>query len=75
MDQPQQTPIAEINENQIITTGHKFTCTECKNEVDLSEKIYVTGDVVECPFCGIEYKIVRVTDDGEYVLETIEAEK
>ncbi len=67
--------ILDTNPNQAITTLKKITCLECKNEVDLSDKIYKAGDVVECPFCGIEYKVVNVTETGEYELELLQEEK
>lgn len=58
----------------ITTKSRTFECTECKNENQLEEGLNV-GDVVECQFCGIEFEILEVNDDGEYVLSIIEEEK
>ncbi len=49
-------------------------CLECENEIELVEKEYRVGDIVECPFCGTELEVVDVTD-GELVLDVVEEEK
>lgn len=75
MNPTNQTQPTQMNESQMMTIQKKFICAECKNEVDLSDKIYKVNDVVECPFCGIEYKILQVTETGEYALELMQEEK
>ncbi len=55
------------------STDDKFICDECKNENALSE--CNIGDVVECSFCGIEYKVLEKDDAGECILELLEEEK
>lgn len=52
----------------------KLQCPECKNQIEL-EKEYKVGDVIECPFCGIELEVMKVKDDGELEVEIIEEEK
>lgn len=59
---------------QITTQDHKFSCVECKNEVTMDQNKRRVGDVVECPFCGIEYEIVGKAGE-ESVLQMIEEEK
>lgn len=59
---------------QITTQEQKFICLECKNEVALDPNKRRTGDVIECPFCGIEYEIVDRVEE-EAVLQIIEEEK
>ncbi len=49
-------------------------CPECKNQIPL-EKEYNEGDVIECPFCGIELEVVGKGEDGELKVEIIEEEK
>lgn len=63
-----------MDSQKIVTKGKKFTCDECQNENELKEGLKV-GDVVECNFCGIEFEIVEITLEGEYVLQIIEEEK
>jgi lysine biosynthesis protein LysW len=59
--------------DQITTNTNKFKCSECQNEVELPEKRKV-GDVIECPYCGIEFEIVGI--EGEMTtLQIIEEEK
>jgi lysine biosynthesis protein LysW len=59
--------------DQITTNTNKFNCSECQNEVELPEKRKV-GDVIECPYCGIEFEIVSI--EGEMTtLQIIEEEK
>jgi len=59
--------------DQITTSSKIFICSECQNEVELTEGKNV-GDIIECPFCGIEYEIVSM--DGENsTLQIIEEEK
>ena len=63
-----------MNENDKITaTGKKFTCSECQNEVELADGKKV-GDVIECPFCGIEFEIAAMEGDNS-TLQMIEEEK
>lgn len=49
-------------------------CPECKNDITL-EKEYTAGDVIECPFCGIELEVLKVNGDGTLDVEIIEEEK
>jgi len=49
-------------------------CPECKNDIKL-EKEYEVGDVIECPFCGIELEVTTKKDDGALEVEIIEEEK
>ncbi len=58
---------------QITTQAFKFICFECKNEVEV-DPARVVGDVIECPYCGIEYEIVA-KDGEEFVMQVIEEEK
>jgi lysine biosynthesis protein LysW len=58
---------------QVTTQGGKFECLECRNEVTLDPGKKV-GDVIECPFCGIEYEVVT-KDEQEATLQIIEEEK
>lgn len=58
---------------QITTQGQKFSCIECKNEVTV-DPARGSGDVIECPYCGIEYEIVS-QEGSEFVLQIIEEEK
>ncbi len=55
------------------TTNKKLTCNECKNEFEVGDK--KEGDVVECNFCGMEYEVTAVNDDGEMELQLLEDEK
>jgi lysine biosynthesis protein LysW len=58
---------------QVKTQGGKFACTECRNEITLDPS-KVVGDVVECPYCGIEYEVTS-KEEQESVLQMIEEEK
>lgn len=49
----------------IKTQNTKFKCPECQNEVDASGPQKTVKDVVECPYCGIEYEIQKVEKVGE----------
>jgi len=55
-------------------TDNKFVCDECKNENTI-EKICTVGDVVECSFCGIEYRTTEIKENGDCTLELLEEEK
>lgn len=57
------------------TTNKKLICLECKNEIDLSIKPLQVGQVVECPFCGTEYEVTKVLENGEYELVIVQEEK
>lgn len=59
---------------KITTQGKTYTCAECKNDAELDEAVGV-GDVVECPFCGIEYEIASTDTEGNFTLVLIEEEK
>jgi|GEM_PF-1104753 len=63
-----------MNAKNIITQNRKFICTECKNEIEMSKDSEI-GDVIECNFCGIEYEIVNITHNGEFIVQIIEEEK
>jgi lysine biosynthesis protein LysW len=58
---------------QVKAIDNKFICLECQNEVSLDEGKKV-GDIVECPYCGIEYEVVSKDDSG-VTLQLIEEEK
>jgi transcription elongation factor Elf1 len=58
---------------QVTAVDGKFQCLECRNEVTLDPNKKV-GDVIECPFCGIEYEVTAKTDAGA-TLQIIEEEK
>lgn len=60
-------------DEKIKTQNWKFTCLECKNEVicDPSQQV---DDVIECPYCGMEYEIIA-KDGEEFILQVIEEEK
>ena len=60
-------------DDKLTTDGLKATCLECKNEFDLDSNVSV-GDVVECPYCGIEYEVLSETD-GNYELMILDEEK
>jgi len=59
---------------KISTTGLNYTCAECKNDTSINSSSAV-GDVIECPFCGIEYEIASSDEQGNYTLVMIEEEK
>ena len=58
---------------QIKVVNNKFTCIECQNEVtvDADKKV---GDIIECPYCGIEYEIIAKDESG-MTIQLIEEEK
>jgi len=60
-------------DNKIKTQNGKFICMECKNEVVCDPNQQV-DDVIECPFCGMEYEVTE-KDGEELVLQVIEEEK
>lgn len=63
----------------IKTVNSKFKCPECQNDVDAGTTQKTVKDVVECPFCGIEYEIVNVdkVDENhfEYELQELKDSK
>ncbi len=64
-----------MNTDEIIYTKNGiYTCLECGNshKVDKSKKV---GEFIECESCGIEYKILAISEEGEYKLELSEQEK
>jgi DNA-directed RNA polymerase subunit RPC12/RpoP len=61
-------------EPKISTLQNKYVCSECKNENELDGGKNV-GDIVECKFCGIEYEIAEMDENGNPVLILIEEEK
>ncbi len=52
-----------------------FKCLECANDIELEDKKYKIGEIIECPFCGSELEVVEVKADGSLVLDIIEEEK
>ena len=52
-----------------------INCLECGNEIELENKEYRVGDIVECPFCGTELEVVEKKENGDLVLDIIEEEK
>jgi DNA-directed RNA polymerase subunit RPC12/RpoP len=63
-----------VDDIQTQSNKDKYICIECKNE-NIIEEDKKLGDVVECEFCGIEYKLIEQNDDGNFVLELLEEEK
>ena len=63
-----------MNEDTVTTENKKFVCVECQNEVEVESGLEV-GDVVECDYCGLEYEVLEVLDNGEYKLVVVEEEK
>lgn len=63
-----------MNDVTFKSTGEKYICPECKNENSISEGVAV-NDVIECKFCGIEFRATEKTEEGEYTLEILEEEK
>lgn len=59
---------------KITSQGPSYTCTECKNEATIDDGNNI-GDVVECQFCGIEYELMSVDEEGNFELSMIEEEK
>lgn len=59
---------------KLSTQNKRYICTECQNESELKESDDI-GDVVECPFCGIEYEIVSKDNDNNFTLTLLEEEK
>lgn len=60
--------------DQITTNTNKFNCSECQNEIELPENKRRVGDVIECPYCGIEFEMLSV-EGGTTSLQIIEEEK
>ncbi|MCA9385559.1 hypothetical protein KC717_02840 [Candidatus Dojkabacteria bacterium] len=58
----------------ITSTGLTYVCDECKNENIIPDGTKV-GDVVECEFCGIEYRVATIDENGNHTLELLEEEK
>ncbi len=51
-------------------------CTECGNDIPLEEgRVYIVGDIIECPVCGTEYEVVSISDTGELEVQIVEEEK
>lgn len=63
-----------MDQVRITSDGNKYICDECKNECEIPEGTEI-DDVLECEFCGIEYRVVEINDDGNYILELLEEEK
>jgi lysine biosynthesis protein LysW len=53
----------------------KITCLECQNQIELEDRNYVVGEIIECPFCGTELEVIEVREDGTVIVEIIEEEK
>jgi transcription elongation factor Elf1 len=60
--------------DRITTKQRKFNCLECGNEITVAEGTKVE-DYFECEFCGIEYQVMEVTEEGELVVQIVEEEK
>ncbi len=60
--------------DQISTNTNKFVCSECQNEIELPENKRRVGDVIECPYCGIEFEMLSIANDTT-TLQIIEEEK
>lgn len=53
---------------------HNLICPECQNTIEGLDQEIVVGDIVECPHCGSELRIISF--DGETTnVEVIEEEK
>lgn len=52
-----------------------ITCLECENDIELEDREYKVGDIIECPFCGSELEVSEVKDDGTITVQLIEEEK
>lgn len=52
-----------------------FKCLECANDIELEDRDYKVGEVIECPFCGSELEVIEIKADGSLVLDIIEEEK
>ena len=63
-----------MSDIKVTSTGFKYICSECSNENLIPEDAKI-GDVIECEFCGIEYRIIEIDEHGNYTLEIIEEEK
>ncbi len=53
----------------------KINCLECENVIELEDRKYRIGDIVECPFCGTELEVIELKENGDLVLDIIEEEK
>ena len=53
---------------------HSIECLECMNAIELKDREYVVGDIIECPFCGSELEVASIKD-GKIEVELIEEEK
>lgn len=60
--------------DKTVTQGKKFKCLECQNEITVPDSLK-PGDYFECEFCGIEYEVVAITDNGEFEVKIVEEEK
>ncbi len=52
-----------------------INCLECANEIELEDKKFRVGDILECPFCGTELEVVEIKENRDIVLDIIEEEK
>lgn len=59
---------------KVILKENKFECDECKN-INVVAGEWRLGEVLECEYCGIEYRVVKLNDDGSSELELLEEEK
>lgn len=50
-------------------------CLECQNDIELEDREYKVGDIIECPFCGSELEVVEVKEDEAIVVQLVEEEK
>lgn len=60
--------------DKVTTQEQKFACLECKNNIEMMAE-HETGDIVECPHCGIEYEVTEMNNDEEFELTLLEEEK
>lgn len=63
-----------MDDTTIVTKNFEYTCIECQN-INSTDQDKNEDDVIECEFCGIEYEIIEVTSDGQYILQILEEEK
>jgi lysine biosynthesis protein LysW len=53
----------------------KVVCPDCQNEIEIEEKEYKVGDIIECAMCGSELEVVEVKPDKTIVVQVVEEEK
>jgi Zn finger protein HypA/HybF involved in hydrogenase expression len=49
-----------------------FQCEECETEIDVSSD-NVTGEIMSCPMCGVDY-VITVDEKGLMILKELSIE-